>query len=164
MTNLVFKTSMALVLLTSLGQSAVSAAPATTTGATALAVAAVVAQYSPLLSAYEKRFIAGLFDGNTKAGYPKKKLPVTAETVTCRISNVAIAERSCEITFKKAKRTLKGREANEVYATLASAGITAEGAAGSMIESVSKLNCTLNPAEIKDNSGGGADCSFGTDQ
>jgi len=82
----------------------------------------------------------------------------------CRISNVAIAERSCEITFKKRKRSLKGREANEVFATLASAGVAAEGAAGSMIESVTKLSCTLDPAEIRDNSGGGADCSFATDQ
>jgi hypothetical protein len=41
---------------------------------------------------------------------------VAAETGTCKISNVAIAERSCELTFKKGKRSLKGREANEVYA------------------------------------------------
>jgi len=151
------------ILVTSLGQSAASAAQATTSGPTALAVAAVVAQYSPLLSAYEKRTIAGLFDGNVKAG-DKRKLSVTAESLTCRISNVAIAERSCELTFKKGKRSLKGREANEVYATLASAGVVAEGAVGSMIEGVTKLNCTLDPAVIKDNSGGGADCSFGTDQ
>ena len=110
----ILKTSTALflfaalvtTLVTTLGQSAASAAPATTTGSTALAVAAVVAQYSPLLRAYEKRLIAGLFDGNVKAG-EKRKLSVTAEAVTCRISNVAIAERSCELTFKKASAPLK---------------------------------------------------------
>jgi hypothetical protein len=32
-----------------------------------------------------------------------------------------------------------------------------------MTEGVTKLNCTLDPAVIKDNSGGGADCSFGAD-
>jgi hypothetical protein len=63
--------------------------------------------------------------------------------------------------LQKSKRALKGREADEVYATLASAGVVAEGAAGSMIENVTKLNCTLDPAVIKDNSGGEADCSFG---
>ena len=88
--------------------------------------AAVVARPSPLLSAYEKRLIAGLFDGNVKAG-DKGKLSVTAEVVTCRISNVAGAQRSCELAFKKGKRSLKGRDANEVYATLASAGVVAEG-------------------------------------
>jgi hypothetical protein len=67
-------------------------------------------------------------------------------------------------TFKKGKRSLKGRDAKEVYAMLASAGAVAEGAAGSRIEGVTKLNCTLDPAVIKDNSGGGADCSFGTGQ
>ena len=81
-----------------------------------------------------------------------------------KISNVAIAERSCQIAFKKGKRSLKGREANEIYATLASAGVAAEGAAGSMVESVSRLNCTPDLAEIRDNSGGGADCSFATGQ
>ena len=171
MAKRVLKTSTALFLFVTLvttfvmafGQSPALAVPATTTGPMALAVGAVVARYSPLLNAYEKRLIAGIFDGNVKVG-DKRKLLVVAETVTCKVSNVAIAERSCELTFKKGKRSLKGREANEVYATLASAGIVAEGAAGSMIQNVTKLNCTLDPVVIKDNSGGGADCSFGADQ
>jgi hypothetical protein len=161
MKNSNFGIATGLVLLATAGVPPASAAPVSVTGATALAVAAVVAQYSPLLSAGDKKVIAGLFDGKVKSSYPKKKLSITADAVMCRISNVAIADRSCEITFsKKAKHSLKGREANEVYATLASAGITAEGAAGSMIENVTKFSCTLDPAEIKDNSGGGADCSL----
>ena len=153
-------TTLATTFVTAFGQSPAWAAPATATGPTALALAAVVARYSPLLSAYEKRLIAGMFDGNVKAA-EKRKLSVVAETVTCKVSNVAIAERRCELAFKKGKRSLKGREANEVYATLASAGIVAEGAADSMIQNVTRLNCTLDPTVIKDNSGGGADCSFG---
>jgi hypothetical protein len=150
----------ALVLVAMLGPSAASAAPATLTGPTALAVAAVVAQYSTLLNPGERKVIAGLFDGNGKISYPKKKLSVSADIVTCRISNVAIAERSCDIVFSKGKHSLKGREANEVYATLASAGVTAEGAAGSMIESISKLSCTLDLDAIKQSAGAGADCSW----
>jgi hypothetical protein len=42
------------------------------------------------------------------------------------------------------------------------AGIPADGAAGSVFESLSKLNCTLDPAEIRKKAGGGADCSFDT--
>lgn len=152
------------VLLTALGLSAVSAAPGTVKGATALAVAGVVAPYSPFLNPGERKVIAGLFDGNSKLGYPKRKLTVSADAVMCRTSNVAIAERSCEITFQKAKRSLKGRAANEVYATLASAGVTAEGAAGSIIEKVTKLSCTLDLGEIRQNAGGGADCSWETAQ
>jgi hypothetical protein len=50
--------------------------------------------------------------------------------------------------------------ANEISATLAAAGVEADGAAGSNFRSVTKLVCTLDPAEIKENAGGGADCSF----
>jgi hypothetical protein len=161
MKNSISGIATGLLLLAAAGLSPATAAPVSVTGATALAVAAVVAQYSPLLSAGDKKVIAGLFDGKVKSNYPKKKLSVSADSVMCRISNVAIADRSCEITFgKKAKHSLKGREANELYATLATAGINAEGAAGSMIENVTKFSCTLDPAVIKDNSGGGADCSL----
>jgi hypothetical protein len=158
------KTSAFVLLLTALGQTAASAeTPLTAGGPTALAIAGVLAPYSPLLSASDKKIIAGLFDGNTTTS--NMKLTVTADTVTCRVSNVAITQRSCDITFQKGKQhSLKGREANEVFATLATAGVTAQGAAGSMIETITKLSCTLDPAVIKDNSGGGADCSMQADQ
>ena len=160
MRNSILRIATAVLLFATFGHSAVSAAPMTATGPMALAVAAVIAQHSPILNPGERKVIAGLFDGNSKISYPKKKLSVGADTVMCRISNVAITERSCEITFKKTKRSLKGRAANEIYATMASAGVTAEGAAGSMIENISKLSCTLDLGEIKQNAGGGADCSW----
>jgi hypothetical protein len=162
MKNSVLGIAAVVLPLATFAPSAVSAAPATVSGPTALAVAAVLAQYSPVLNPGERKVIAGLFDGNTRMSYPLKKLSVSADTVMCRISNVAISERSCEIAFQKGKRSLKGRAANEVYATLASAGVTAEGAAGSMIENVSKLSCTLDLGAIKQNAGGGADCSWQT--
>jgi len=121
-----------------------------------------------LLSADEKKLIAGLFDGGAKADAkagdaPKKKLSIMADSILCKASNVDLTARSCEIIFKTGKRaSFKGREANEVFATLAMAGVTPEGAAGSMIENVSKLNCTLDPGAINDKSGGGAECSFRT--
>jgi len=157
----VTRASTVLFLLAAFGLTPAAAAPVSVSGSTALAVAAVIAAHSPLLSAYERRAIAGLFDGHAKAG---KKLSVTAESIICRVSDVEITARSCEITFEKGKRTLKGREANEVNATLTAAGAVAQGAAGSMIQTVTKLGCTLDPNVIKDNSGGGADCSFATDQ
>jgi hypothetical protein len=160
MKNSIPRVAAIVPLLAALGSSVASAAPATASGPTALAVAAVLAQYSPVLNPGERKVIAGLFDGNTRMSYPLKKLSVDADAVMCRISNVAISERSCEITFQKGKRSLKGRAANEVYATLASAGIAAEGAAGSMIQNVSKLSCTLDLGAIKQNAGGGADCSW----
>ena len=47
-----------------------------------------------------------------------------------------------------------------LFATEAMAGIPADGAAGSNFESLSKLNCTLDPAQLKAKVGGGAECSY----
>jgi hypothetical protein len=53
-------------------QSSASAAPGSASGATALALAAVIAQHSPAVRAFDKRVIARLFRGNTRFRlYPK---------------------------------------------------------------------------------------------
>jgi hypothetical protein len=140
--------------------SSASAAPVTITGPTALALAAVVAPHSSL-PAYDKRIMARLFGGDSVFLIATKaKFSVTADTVVCRTSNVDIAARSCELTFKVRKKTIKGREANELYATSATAGVVAEGAAGSNIASFSKLNCNIDAKEIRQKAGAGAQCSF----
>ena len=118
----------------------------------------MVAPYSPLPAA-EKKAVAAFFAGNTNVSYAKK-ITVTADKIVCRTSNVDITARSCELTFKSKTNTIKGREANELYATEVFAGVPSDGAAGSIFESVSKLNCTLDPAGIKDKAGAGADCSY----
>ena len=152
-------------LALTVGQTAAFAAPGTTTGPTALALAAVIAQHSPVVRAFDKRVIARLFRGNTRFGFtPNTKISVDADSVVCRVSNVDITQRSCELTFGARKRTLTGREANEVGATAAAAGVPSEGAAGSSIESISKLRCTIDPNEIMQKAGGGANCSFETGQ
>ena len=146
-------------------QSSASAAPGSASGPTALALAAVIAQHSPAVRAFDKRIIARLFRGNTRFGFtPDTKISVDADTVVCRVSNVDITQRSCELTFGSRKRTLTGREANEIGATAAAAGVPSEGAAGSSIESISKLRCTIDPNEIMQKAGGGANCNFETGQ
>jgi hypothetical protein len=146
-------------------QSSASAAPGSASGPTALALAAVIAQHSPAVRAFDKRVIARLFRGNTRFGFtPNTKISVDADSVVCRVSNVDITQRSCELTFGSRKRTLTGREANEVGATAAAADVPSEGAAGSSIESISKLRCTIDPNEIMQKAGGGANCNFETGQ
>jgi hypothetical protein len=167
MENAEMKRLMALVLSLALGQvaatSSASAAPGTASGPYALALAAVVAHHSPLLSGHDKRVIAKLFDGDTHVGFPaNKKISVKADSIVCKVSDVDITARSCELTFASHKRSLKGREANEIFATLAAAGVASDGAAGSIFESVSKLVCTLDPNEIEQKAGGGAQCAFET--
>ena len=152
-------------LALTVGQTAAFAAPGTTTGPTALALVAVIAQHSPAVRAFDKRVIARLFRGNTAFGFtPNTKISVDADSVVCRVSNVDITSRSCELSFGARKRKLTGRDANEVGATAAAAGVPSEGAAGSSIESISKLQCTIDPNEIMRKAGGGANCSFETGQ
>ena len=140
------------------GATAAAAAATSVSGSTALALAGVVAPYSPLPSG-EKKVVAALFGGKSNVGYAKK-IVLTADKIVCRTSNVDITARSCELTFKAGKRTVKGREANEIYATEIMAGVPSDGAAGSVFESLAKLSCTLDPKVIRENAGGGADCSF----
>jgi len=55
---------------------------------------------------------------------------------------------------------VKGRKAHELFATIAEVGVPSDGAAGTIYESLSHLACTINPAEIKQKAGGGAECKF----
>ncbi|UGY20600.1 hypothetical protein WDM22_36555 [Bradyrhizobium septentrionale] len=141
-----------------LAASAAAAAPPTTSGSVALALAGVVAPYSPL-PATEKAAVAAFFNGDSNVP-ATRKITVTADKVVCRASNVDITSRSCELTFGGKTHTVKGSAAYAIFATVALAGVPADGAAGTIYEALSKLSCTLDPAVIKDKAGGGADCSF----
>ena len=141
------------------GISGASAAPATASGPYALALAGVVALYSPLLSGDERETAAALFVGEKDVRYAKK-LTITADKIACRVSNVDISARSCELTFRGRKQTVNGRRASEIFATEALAGVPSDGAAGSVFESLSNLSCTLDPKAIKQKDGSGANCTF----
>ena len=132
-------------------QNTASAAPGTATEPTALALAAVIAQHSPAVRAFDKRVIARLFRGNTS---PNTKICVDADSAVCRVTDVDITSRSCDLSFGSRKRTLTGREANELP------GAPTQGAAGSSTESASKSRCTIDPNEIMWKTGGGATCTF----
>jgi hypothetical protein len=141
------------------------AAPGTADRPTALALTAVIAQHSPEVRVFDKWTVARLFRGNTRfKSTPYKKISVDVDSVVCRVSNVDITSRRCDLKFKTRSRTLTGREANEIGATAAAAGIPSQGAAGSSIASISNLRCTIDPNEIMQKTGGGAGCSFETGQ
>lgn len=152
------KSALVTLSLFAAGITSAQAASASVSGAVALALAGVVAPSSPLPAA-EKKVVAELFAGNSNVKYAKK-ISVTADKIVCRTSNVDITARTCELTFKNGTHTLKGRQANELFATLVMAGVPSDGAAGSIFESLSKLNCTLDPKIIDEKAGGGADCTF----
>ena len=59
---------------------------------------------SPLLTADEREAVSALFVGQSGVRYAKK-ISVTADKIVCRVSNVDITARSCELTFKGARQT-----------------------------------------------------------
>jgi hypothetical protein len=155
------KTENALALWLLVGQKSLLGAPGAASGPFALALSALVAEHSPALSASEKRVVAHLFGGDLNVSFPANQtITVKADSVVCRVSDVDISARSCELTFGAHKHKLKGRAANELYATAVEAGVPSDGAAGSIFESLSQLVCTIDPGQVKQKAGGGANCTF----
>jgi hypothetical protein len=154
------------VLYCAIGQavslSPASAASVTASGPSALALAAVVASHGSLLGSFHKRAMSRWFDGKGVFITRMNKITVEADSIICKMSDIDITARSCDLTFKSHKRTLTGRDANEVYATLALASVMSEGAAGPIAEGITNLECTIDPTLIKVKAGGGASCSFET--
>jgi hypothetical protein len=147
------------------GVSTTSAASGNASGPAALALAGVVAAHSSVLSSFDRRAMARLFGGHSGISFPpNRKISVTADSIVCRASNVVITARTCELAFRAGKRLLEGREANELAATLVAAGVAPEGAAGSIVESVTNLACTVDPTEVRQKAGRGAQCAFETGQ
>jgi hypothetical protein len=139
-----------------------SASAANVDGNGALALAALVAEYTPppLLTGTQKSTMARLFNGILTPPPPSATIVVKADNVVCRTSNVDITEHSCALTFGPRTVNLKGRRAHELYATIGEVGVAPDGAAGSVFESLSNLNCTIKPSEIAERAGGGASCTF----
>ena len=127
----------------------------------ALALAALVAENSPLLGATDKAVLAKFLNGQTNIAYPAGETTlVSADKITCRASNVDITEHSCDLAFGKKTVMLMGRRAHELYSTLAEIGVQVEGAAGSSFAALSNLKCAINPSEVQQKSGGGAHCDY----
>jgi hypothetical protein len=89
-----------------------------------------------------------------------KTISIGADVIICQVDNVDIAARSCRLTFGAKTVNLNERAAQELYATMAEAGVPSEGAASKVSKSLSRLVCTVNPREIRERNGGGADCTF----
>ena len=128
-------------------------------GATALALAALVGERDPSLSARHRRLLETIFNGADPHARTRH-ISVAAAKIVCRISDVAINQRSCALSFGSRTRTIRGAPAHALYATLAEAGVPGDGAAGTIFESLTALSCKIQPQVIAQNSGGGANCSF----
>ena len=130
-------------------------------GSNALALAAIVGELAPQTSAPNKKLLAAFFSGKADAPHAKgQRVAVKADAIDCRAGNVDITSRACELTFGAKKIELRGRKANELYATLIENGVVAEGAAGSSHASITALDCIVDADEVAEKAGGGARCAF----
>ena len=136
------------------------ASAANVNGSGALALAALIAEYSPVLRAKQKDTMHHLLYGVLTPPPPPEKIVVKADKIVCRANNVDITEHSCALTLGHRTVDLKGRRAHELYATIDEVGVPPDGAAGSVFKSLSKLDCTIDPNEIAQKTGGGASCTF----
>jgi hypothetical protein len=131
------------------------------TGSAALALAAIAGESSPFVPLQDKRLLAAYLNGAADAPYAKgKRVSVKADAIDCRASNVDIASHACTLTFGSRKVELSGRKAHELYATLIENGVAGDGAAGSIHEAVTALDCEIDAAEVAAKAGGGARCAF----
>ena len=136
---------------------------AETSGNSAVSLAARIGERSPFLNWSERRVLAAYLDG--RARFPaRRSIIVRANEAACNISDVDITGKGCSLTFGRRVVTLGGREAQALYATLIEAGVPSSGAAGSIYESVKSLVCTIDPAEVRQEAGGGAKCVFAANQ
>jgi hypothetical protein len=138
------------------------ACAATTTGGHAgLALAALVADYSPVLAPHQKQAMERLFAGDENFPFPAgQTIHVAADKIVCKAGDVDITARSCALSFRARTVNVAGRRANELYATMIEAGVPSDGAAGTIYEGLTGLACTIDPNAIKQNSGGGASCDY----
>jgi hypothetical protein len=138
-----------------------AASAASAIGNSALALASLVSEQSPLLNLDQKSVLGQLLRPDPNFSYlADRKISVEADAIVCRQSNVDISFRSCELTFGPKKVTVKGRKAHEMFATIAVLGVAPDGAAGTIYESLSHLTCTIDSGEVKQKTGGGAECKF----
>jgi len=150
-----------ILLVATVLSAAAATAAETATGNSALALASLVADHSPLLSLDDRSVMSQLIHPNPNFSYmPSKTISVQADAVVCRESNVDITERSCELTFGGKKVSIAGRRAHELFATVREVGVEPDGAVGTIFESLSHLQCTIDLDQVKQKSGGGATCTF----
>jgi len=137
------------------------AAASDSAGHGALALAAILGQYDPSLGTSAKagllRLLADKSFGRTGS------LMVNAAAAACRAGDVDLKAFRCALTFGTSTINLKGRQAAELFATLAEAGIPSDGAAGTIYESAKSISCNLNLTELGGpgtGDGGGAGCTY----
>lgn len=131
-------------------------------GSAALALACLLGEHAPQLSAADRYVLGHFMAGDTHFPLPATthSITVTAEKVVCRSGNVDIAEHSCEITFGSHTSTLNGLRGQALLATLEENGVQGDGAAGTIYFAVAPVSCKVDSQQVQAEAGGGASCTY----
>lgn len=140
---------------------AAPAGAASSSGYAALAVGAIVGGYSPLLTAPQRAALVKMFNGEA-ASAPGGAIHIHVDSLVCHAGDVDISAFRCDLKSGTYTVRITGRRANELFASLIDMGVAADGAAGTIYVSVSKLQCLIDPAKVAQKDGGGADCVYAT--
>jgi cytochrome c oxidase subunit II len=133
----------------------------TLSGSDALALAALVGQYSPLIPKTAKRALSNLVDGRLNFRFPaKKKIPIEADSINCRAGAAGLASYACDLKFANKSVVIHGRKAHELVATLIEAGTASHQEEGTLHHALNHLSCEITPSEIQHKVGGGSECRF----
>lgn len=136
--------------------------PLTLSAGSAVALAAQLADLVPV-PAEAKRAARAALAKPCKAG-GTGTVTIEAKAIACHESHVATGSFICDVTAMNDQvRSVRGRVAHELKATLAEAGVRPEGAAGQEISSVGAVSCTLDLKLLGECAGGGAGCTLATE-
>lgn len=128
-------------------------------GRDALILAALVAEQSPKATAANKGALASLLESRSKVPSPSNdKIIVKADAVSCKMSRYDADEFSCKLTFDTKTVRARGRKARELYDALPSE--VASGAMGEYFGELTNLNCVIDPAGVRQKTGGGVQCAY----
>ena len=133
-------------------------------GSSALALAALVGENSPLVGPPAKKLLAKFLDGETKVDYYRPDnlrqcRQARLQGEQCRY-HVPLLRARVRHTHGDARRAAR----IEFYATLIEIGVSPDVGAGSVFEAVSKLDCKIDPNAVIENAGGGAHCDYAAPQ
>ncbi len=127
-----------------------------TWGHSALALAAVIAPSSPLLSEADKMLIAQLYDGQMRSD--EVEIVIKADALFCTSSFKNLLLHKCTLDFSGTKVQLFGRQSRELEMMAKFAGIDVDATGNSNF--FQRIECRLEPSKIAKRDGSGAVCTW----
>lgn len=116
-------------------------------GLNALVLATLVGLNSPALTHEQKTLLANAIDDRAPSGRGPAKITVATDSIDCVSSSHHVALPRCTLAFGGKSVELAGRQGNELWNAMTSAGIQTDGEMGRVHVALGKLNCVIDVGE-----------------